>query len=112
MRDRIIIGHQLKHDLAALMLTHPPELIRDTAKYKPLHGAGGMPRSLKNLAKELLGLDIQNGPHSSVEDSKAVLMIFKQVQHAWDQQLHSQKPKQSISGEQKFKQASRKIEIS
>ncbi|KAJ2369431.1 3'-5' exonuclease, partial [Coemansia sp. RSA 2607] len=65
-KDRILIGHAIKNDLSALMLSHPPMLIRDTSKYEGFRVPGKGVPSLKVLAKERLGIDIQNGEHSSV----------------------------------------------
>lgn len=35
LKGKILIGHALKNDLDALMLTHPGRECRDTARYKP-----------------------------------------------------------------------------
>lgn len=54
------------------MLQHPIAMIRDTARYRAYmksHGKDGgklRPRRLKDLAKEVLGLEIQEGKHDSV----------------------------------------------
>jgi RNA exonuclease 4 len=86
LKGKILVGHALQNDLKALMLSHPKQMIRDTAKYRPFkrsHGkAGGKlrPRALKSLAKEFLGDEIQvmsKGlhptlslpPHTSPSDS-------------------------------------------
>lgn len=56
----------------ALLLQHPVSLLRDTARYRPYmrpHGRGGgklRPRRLKDLALEVLGMEIQEGKHDSV----------------------------------------------
>lgn len=47
-------------------------MLRDTARYRPYmrpHGRGGgklRPRRLKELALEVLGMEIQEGKHDSV----------------------------------------------
>ena len=67
IHDRILIGHAIKHDLEALFLTHPKRDIRDTSWYPPFrHLAKGKTPSLKKLANEVLGIEIQAGEHSSV----------------------------------------------
>jgi RNA exonuclease 4 len=54
------------------MLQHPVRMIRDTARYAPYmrprgrNGGKLKPRSLRELAKEYLGLEIQGGKHDSV----------------------------------------------
>lgn len=35
LKGRILVGHALKNDLDVLMLSHPRQMIRDTAKYRP-----------------------------------------------------------------------------
>lgn len=92
--ERVLVGHALSNDLAALLLTHPASRTRDTQLYagrkptnRPVKGKGKQnadapnvanvtptlwekyrtPRvALKRLAKEELGVDIQTGEHSSV----------------------------------------------
>jgi len=88
---RILIGHAVRNDLAVLGLSHPKRTTRDTARHLPFRalaaapgkdggtGKGKMP-ALKRLAKEILGLDIQNdvrGGHSSVEDARAAMALFR-----------------------------------
>lgn len=49
------------------MLSHPTLLIRDTSRYKPFRKlAKGRSPGLKMLVKEVLGISIQAGSHSSV----------------------------------------------
>ncbi|KAL2853439.1 hypothetical protein BJY01DRAFT_232210 [Aspergillus pseudoustus] len=75
---RILVGHALRNDLDALLLSHPKRDIRDTSKHPPYRkiAGGGSPR-LKILASELLGLQIQGGAHSSVEDARATMMLYR-----------------------------------
>ncbi|KKK15479.1 hypothetical protein AOCH_002381 [Aspergillus ochraceoroseus] len=75
---RILVGHALRNDLDALLLSHPKRDIRDTSKHPPYRkvAGGGSPR-LKVLASEFLGLDIQDGAHSSVEDAKATMLLYR-----------------------------------
>ncbi|KAM0255186.1 hypothetical protein ACHAQJ_006029 [Trichoderma viride] len=85
IKDRILIGHDIKHDLEALKLSHPPRNIRDTAKYPAFkkYGNGRKP-ALKILAKELLGIEIQSGPHSSTEDARATMLLFRKYKSGFD----------------------------
>ncbi|KAL4917501.1 hypothetical protein BDW62DRAFT_211192 [Aspergillus aurantiobrunneus] len=75
---RILVGHALRNDLDALLLSHPKRNIRDTSKHPPYRklAGGGSPR-LKILASEFLGLRIQDGAHSSVEDAKATMLLYR-----------------------------------
>lgn len=92
IKDKIIIGHALKNDLDALMLDHPRKLLRDTARYKPLKNPTTKhAQSLKNLAKALLSKDIQTGEHSSVEDARIVMEIYKLHKQEWEQTMYKQR---------------------
>ncbi|KAF2240061.1 Exonuclease, partial [Viridothelium virens] len=85
LKDRILIGHALKNDLSALLLSHPHALIRDTSRYAPFRAlAGGRTPSLRKLAKQVLGREIQTGEHSSVEDAQAAMDLFKHVRGEWE----------------------------
>ena len=82
LRDSILLGHSVYHDLTALKLEHPPHLTRDTASYAPFQ-AGGRPRKLRDLCAERLGMAIQelaqNGRpaaagHSPQEDATGTVV--------------------------------------
>jgi RNA exonuclease 4 len=85
LKGRIIIGHAIKNDLEVMMLTHPKKDIRDTSKFSGFrkHSAGRSP-SLKKLAKEVLGIDIQEGEHSSIEDARTTMLLFRRHKPAFD----------------------------
>lgn len=85
LQGRILVGHALRHDLDALFLSHPKRDVRDTARHPPYRSmAGGNSPRLKILASELLGLDIQAGEHSSVEDARACMMLFRRDKAAFE----------------------------
>ncbi|KAH3679074.1 hypothetical protein WICMUC_001270 [Wickerhamomyces mucosus] len=78
MNNRVLVGHAIDHDLDALLLSHPKYLIRDTSKHQNFKKLSkGKTPSLKKLAKHFLDLDIQGGEHSSVEDAKATMRLYK-----------------------------------
>lgn len=85
LQDRILVGHDLKHDLDALKLSHPFKDIRDTAKYHTFkkYGNGRKP-ALRNLAQEVLGMDIQQGAHSSIEDARVTMLLFRKHKSGFD----------------------------
>ncbi|EEH22556.1 hypothetical protein PABG_04767 [Paracoccidioides brasiliensis Pb03] len=87
----ILIGHAIRNDLKALLLSHPNRDIRDTSKHPPYRklAGGGSPR-LKILALELLGLDIQGAAHSSVEDARATMLLFRRDKEAFERE-HAKK---------------------
>ncbi|OZJ02887.1 hypothetical protein BZG36_03804 [Bifiguratus adelaidae] len=90
LKGRIIVGHAIRNDFKALLMEHPKRDIRDTSRYKPFRKlVGGRTPGLKKLAKELLGLDVQSGKHSSVEDARVTMMIYKHVKKEWEKQLGS-----------------------
>ncbi|KAI4206721.1 MAG: hypothetical protein LQ346_000910 [Caloplaca aetnensis] len=75
---RILIGHSVKNDLEALLLGHPRRDIRDTSRHPAYRKfAGGRTPGLKKLAKQVLGVDIQGGEHSSIEDARATMLLFR-----------------------------------
>lgn len=87
LNGRVLIGHAVRHDLDALLLGHPKRDIRDTSRYSAFRQlAGGRTPSLKKLAREVLGIDIQNGEHSSVEDARATMMLFKKEKEGFEQE--------------------------
>ncbi|PKY05893.1 hypothetical protein P168DRAFT_266700 [Aspergillus campestris IBT 28561] len=88
---RILVGHALSNDLYALMLSHPKRDIRDTSKHVPYRkvAGGGSPR-LKVLASEFLGLNIQDGAHSSVEDAKATMLLYRRDKDVFERE-HAKK---------------------
>ncbi|KAF4337679.1 RNA exonuclease 4 [Fusarium beomiforme] len=101
LQGRILIGHDLKHDLEALILSHPGKDIRDTAKFPGFkkYGNGRKP-ALRVLAQQILGVEIQGGAHSSIEDARATMLLFRKHKQAFDMD-HANRyaPKPSISGQ-------------
>ncbi|DBA05275.1 TPA: hypothetical protein N0F65_007437 [Lagenidium giganteum] len=102
LKDKIVVGHALKNDFKALMFAPPKNMIRDTAKYRPymrrkMNGTKLYPKSLKNLAAEVLGKEIQQGEHDSVIDARTTLELYKREQFAWEKYLRTNKPS-SLAG--------------
>ena len=99
LAGRLLVGHALKNDLKALLLSHPRRLIRDTAAYAPLmraapHVGGptaaarrGRAAKLKDLAAAHLGLTIQEGEHSAAEDARAALLLYQRYAAEWEASL-------------------------
>ncbi|XP_048321160.1 uncharacterized protein LOC107432521 isoform X2 [Ziziphus jujuba] len=67
IKGRILVGHALRNDLKALLLSHPKNDIRDTSEYQPFLKEGYR-RALRHLAAEFLKVEIQNGEHCPVSD--------------------------------------------
>ncbi|KAI9789985.1 MAG: 3'-5' exonuclease [Peltula sp. TS41687] len=85
IRDRILVGHAVHHDLDALLLSHPKRNIRDTSRHPAfrLLSAGRTP-ALKKLAKDILGIDIQESAHSSVEDARVCMLLYRQNKESFE----------------------------
>lgn len=81
-----MIGHGLKNDFNVLLISHPSRLCRDTSLYKPLRTKLGRANKLKSLAANI-GIDIQGGEHSSVDDARAAMMVFRTHKTEWDQSV-------------------------
>lgn len=97
IEGKVIVGHALKNDFDALRLSHPWYLIRDTAKFEPfmkVHDksiktydpANLVPKKLKNLAKDKLGMVIQEDgkAHDSIEDAVAAIELYKKARRKWE----------------------------
>jgi len=88
IKGRILVGHAVHNDLKVLLLSHPHNQTRDTGSYGPLRELAGSKRpSLKTLARKSLGIDIQEGEHSSVTDARATMAIYRTVQKDWEAKL-------------------------
>ncbi|GAX14452.1 hypothetical protein FisN_11Hu087 [Fistulifera solaris] len=90
---KILVGHGLENDLAALQLQHPWWLTRDTAYYQPFmqrRECNGeaiyVPRRLKDLCKEKLNKDIQHvgKAHCPAEDAQSALDLYKTHRPRWE----------------------------
>lgn len=92
IKGKVLVGHAIQNDLKALLLSHPKPLIRDTATFQPLRDmAKTKYPSLKKLAKLVLGIDVQldGESHSSVEDARATMAVFRSQKSKWDEMLRS-----------------------
>lgn len=94
LRGKILVGHSLKNDLDALLLQHPKQDIRDTAKHRAFQRLGNnkwRPRKLKDLAFQHLGLKIQEKgqAHDSVDDARATMEVFKVGRGPWEKELEA-----------------------
>ncbi|CAI9107866.1 OLC1v1007338C3 [Oldenlandia corymbosa var. corymbosa] len=76
---KVLVGHNLEHDLDCLRVNYPDHLLRDTAKYQPLMKTNLVSYSLKYLTKTYLGYEIQNGAHDPYEDCVSAMRLYKQM---------------------------------
>ena len=113
LSNKVLVGHAVKNDLQALDLSHPKRDIRDTSLFSGYrkYSAGRTP-SLKKLAKEVLGVDIQQGEHSSIEDARITMLLFRRNKPAFDvehaQRYPTHTPGRSAKAKPKKKQKSRR----
>ncbi|KAK7205355.1 ribonuclease H-like domain-containing protein [Myxozyma melibiosi] len=85
LKDRILVGHAIKNDLKVLMISHPARLIRDTSKLPEFRKlTKGRTPSLKKVAKEILGIEIQGEEHSSIEDARACILLLRKYKEEFD----------------------------
>jgi RNA exonuclease 4 len=97
LQNKILVGHALSNDLSALLLSHPKDRIRDTAKYRPFQRRVGgnsnkskwRPRKLRDLVLQHCGLTIQQEgqSHDSVDDARATMELFKTVHKEWEKEF-------------------------
>ncbi|KDO18280.1 hypothetical protein SPRG_16319 [Saprolegnia parasitica CBS 223.65] len=102
---KIVVGHAIRNDMQALMLTHPKGMIRDTTKYRPymrrkVNGTKLYPKALKHLAEEVLHKTIQTGEHDSVEDARITLELYKRAMGPWEKAIRASKAPGLLVGQQ------------
>ncbi|KAF1766638.1 hypothetical protein GCK72_006596 [Caenorhabditis remanei] len=89
LEGRIVVGHAVHNDFRVLKLNHIRKLTRDTAKcsiLKNMAKCQGTP-SLKKLAKEVLGIEIQKGEHDSITDARVALRLYESVKKQWEAEI-------------------------
>jgi RNA exonuclease 4 len=108
LKDRVLVGHDLRHDLQALLLEHPSRLTRDTARFSGFRKYGHGPKpALRVLAKEILDVEIQAGQHSSIEDARVAMLLFRRHKSAFDAE-HANRFGEDKIGQQKSKPRQKK----
>jgi RNA exonuclease 4 len=87
LEGKVLVGHALKNDLLVLELKHPRRDLRDTSRYPKFRvESRGKPPALRNLAKAELGWEIQVGEHSSVEDARAAMALFRKERAGFEEE--------------------------
>ncbi|XP_041648659.1 interferon-stimulated 20 kDa exonuclease-like 2 isoform X2 [Cheilinus undulatus] len=92
---KVLVGHALHNDFKALSYTHPAHMTRDTSRIPLLNKKAGFSdsqcASLKRLTKAIFNKDIQTDRrgHSSVEDARAAMELYKVVEVEWENELNS-----------------------
>ncbi|XP_066539445.1 interferon-stimulated 20 kDa exonuclease-like 2 [Hoplias malabaricus] len=103
LSGKVVVGHAVQNDFKVLHYSHPACLTRDTSHIPILNQKAGLPSdrvpSLKILTKHLFNKDIQVGTkgHSSVEDAKATMELYKLVELEWEKTLASKPVKKETN---------------
>lgn len=102
MKGRIIVGHDIRHDLEALLLEHPRKDIRDTARFSGFRKYGHGPKpALRVLAREILGVEIHTGQHSSIEDARVAMLLFRRHKPSFDVEHATRYPDPAAAASQR-----------
>lgn len=92
LNNRILVGHALHNDFKVLFLSHPRNKIRDTSKYRGFRKLfGGRNPSLKKLIEKVMGVQIQKGEHSSIQDAQAAMRLYTLHRKEWETSLKKRK---------------------
>lgn len=94
IKGRVLVGHALKNDLKVLFLTHPKYMTRDSSRFRKFRE--GRTPALKNLAKKYLGVEIQDGEHSSIQDALAAMQLYRMFRKEWELSIKTRKPYGSL----------------
>ncbi|CAI5443336.1 unnamed protein product [Caenorhabditis angaria] len=90
IEGKMIVGHAIHNDFRVLKIAHGRKMTRDTAKCLVLKQRVQQNRgtpSLKKLAKEVLGIDIQQGEHCSIQDARVALRLYEAVKKQWEAEI-------------------------
>ena len=80
----------MKNDLDVLILKHDRRFVRDTSKFSKFRALAmtpGRTPGLKLLAEKVLGVEIQVGAHSSVEDARATMALYRLEKDEFEQEI-------------------------
>ena len=90
LTGKIVVAHDFYHDFDALQICNdiPREKVRDTYRCDLLHEKAKGDFTLKGLARDILGRNIQRKrPHDPVEDATAAMDLYKEVEQEWEEKL-------------------------
>jgi RNA exonuclease 4 len=76
LRERTVVGHTIDYDFEAMKVVHDDKLKRDISEFSYFK-KDKFKTSLKELTDRFLNMKIQEGKHSSVEDARAALELYK-----------------------------------
>jgi RNA exonuclease 4 len=89
LKDKIVVGHALHHDFETLEIPRPDDQqIRDTCLNSALKPPNRKQTpSLRLLSEYWLDRKVQDGSHSSVEDARMAMLLFKKFKDQWEASL-------------------------
>ncbi|RVW42913.1 RNA exonuclease 4 [Vitis vinifera] len=90
IKGRLLVGHALRNDLKALLLSHPKVDMRDTSECELFLKEERRRVALRHLAAEFLGVKIQNGEHCPVEDARAAMLLYQRNRKQWEKNIKDQ----------------------
>ena len=96
IKNKVLVGHAIHNDLKVLFLDHPKKKVRDTQKCKVFRRkipSIGSLSSLRNLAKLLLGIEIQSGEHDSVQDAQVTMRLYTMFKKEWEAEIRDRRLK-------------------
>ncbi|KAF5730733.1 exonuclease family protein [Tripterygium wilfordii] len=105
IHGRILVGHALRNDLKALLLSHPKNDMRDTSEYQPFLKERHR-KALRHLAAEFLGVNIQSGEHCPIEDARTAMLLYQNNRKEWEK---SAKDQMRLKQKQKKRKPKKKI---
>jgi RNA exonuclease 4 len=93
LNGKVVVGHAIHHDFEALHIERPTEsLVRDTCLFPRLRPPNRKQTpSLRLLAEYWLDKVVQTGSHSSVEDARTAMTLYKRFRTEWDESFKLQK---------------------
>lgn len=110
IKGRILVGHALRNDLKALLLSHPKKDLRDTSEYQPFLKESRR-KALRHLATEFLGVEIQNGEHCPIEDARAAMLLYQRHRKEWERRAKDRLRLMAKQKKRKNKKSSNKKDI-
>ncbi|KAA1468698.1 hypothetical protein DENSPDRAFT_912736 [Dentipellis sp. KUC8613] len=95
IRDRVIVGYSLWHDLSVLGIPHPAVNTRDVALYQPFRNAlrplgqsaGSQSAGLQTLTWQLMRRRCQEGHLHPLENARAALDLYRSAAHDWERAI-------------------------
>lgn len=86
LANKVVVGHTIEYDFEALRMIHDNKLVRDISLFSFFRN-GKFRTGLRELSRKFLSINIQEGRHSSAEDARATLELYKLYKQEIDQEF-------------------------